>query len=277
VLSHLTLSALNYGCRLLPVGAHKRPLIKNCLERASNDPAVVGEWPRQFGRFVQYAWALPATIVVADADESRNQRGLGDLERLAGCSPFAIATAMARSPTGGGHFIYAAGGRRYKTNVRLPGSAIDIKTLGGYIVVPDVYSDGTSNGREWLRAPWEAPLLPAPAWLNAVLKREEETRSPAERLDLPLSECDRQDARAELGRACVRIVRAECGRQDITRNAQCFFIGQLVEAGALSFDEAYSALLAAAEAMPTYRAGDPWHGLERKVERSLRAGMGEAP
>ncbi len=78
-------------------------------------------------------------------------------------------------------------------------------------------------------------------------------------------------ARAELEKACTRIVAAACGTQEATRHQQCFYVGGIVGRGDLDYEEAYAALLEAACAMPVYR--DPWLNLEERVARSIEAGM----
>jgi hypothetical protein len=82
-----------------------------------------------------------------------------------------------------------------------------------------------------------------------------------------------KNARAQLERACAKIVAAAPGTQDSTRHAQCFYIGGLIARGDLGYEEAYAALLEAARAMPAYR--DPWRNLETRVARSLEAGIGQ--
>jgi hypothetical protein len=80
----------------------------------------------------------------------------------------------------------------------------------------------------------------------------------------------RKQALRALGRACERIVAAPCGERDNTRDAQCCFIGGLVERGDLDYPTAYAALLAAARAV----AHDPpWRNLEARVANSIAAGM----
>jgi hypothetical protein len=253
------------GMSIFPVSADKRPLVAHWREDASCDPAQIEAWRKRWPH-CDYAWALPGSVVVADADESNGQHGIADLERLSGRPLSAIATAVARTPTGGAHILFATEGRSY-VNRRIPSTSVDIKSSGGYVVLPE--PDG-SNGRSWLRPLLGATLLPAPAWLAPALRREPgpcsvHVRSPS---DDPKA---RYAGRVALGQACARIVRAPNGEQDDTRNKETFYIGRLVKRGALTFEEAYDALLAAALAMPAH--GDPWRELEKLVDRSLRAGL----
>ena len=271
VLSDLILNLLDLGHRLFPIDGRKVPMIKGWLVRATCSRAGLEAWRRQWP-YCGFGWALPPTIVVTDLDMKVGENGVADFMRLDGRDSRDIATPTSTSPAGGLHLAWSAGESSFK-NVRIPGTAIDIKTAGGFVGVPDII-DGTGNGREWLRPPWSTPLLPAPAWLDNALKWQP-TLSPAEQPDLPPLEYDEKFAREALARACIRIAYAPCGEQDNTRNAESFFIGLLVGRGVLDRDEALAALTRAALAMPTY--GKPWRDLEERVEKSLEAGERAAP
>jgi hypothetical protein len=202
-------------------------------------------------------------VVAADVDRKGGQDGFVDVLKLAGMSVDDIKAPQASTPSGGRHIFFASDGRRFK-NSRIPGTAIDTKSEGGYVLLPL-----PDNGREWLRPLLGAALPPAPAWLDVALRREP-ARSPAEAPDLPISDDDRDYAREALGRACVRIAFAPCGAQDDTRHRECFFVGLLVKRGVLDRDEALAALTRAALAMPAY--GKPWRDLDERTEKSLAAG-----
>jgi Protein of unknown function (DUF3987)/Bifunctional DNA primase/polymerase, N-terminal len=87
---------------------------------------------------------------------------------------------------------------------------------------------------------------------------------------------------AALRSACEKIVNAESGSQDVTLNAQCYGVGQLVAGGELPEAEALSALRAAAANIPNCDPKNPWNAddLTQKVERSFTQGKSkprEAP
>jgi hypothetical protein len=147
-------------------------------------------------------------------------------------------------------------------------SGVDIRALGGYVVLPQ-----PGNGREWLRPLIGATLLLAPTWLDRTLKPAPLVLAQRAALAPPLSDPYAQkSALAALARACARIVTAHCGTQDATRHRECFFVGGLIGRGDLGYATAYAALLEAARAMPVYR--EPWRNLEERVARSLEAGIG---
>jgi hypothetical protein len=266
MLSDLILNLLDLGHRLFPIDGRKVPMIKGWQVLATCSRAALEAWRQQWP-YCGLGWALPPDVVVTDLDMKVGENGVGDFVRLDGRDPRDIATPTSTSPTGGLHLAWAAGDRSFK-NIRLAHTAIDIKTAGGFVGVPDVIN-GTGNGREWLRPPWSTPPLPAPAWLDAAL-RWEQSRSPAATADLPPPEYDAEFAREALARAATRIAFAPRGDQDNTRHRECFFIGLLVKQGVLDRGEALGALTRAALAMPTY--GSPWRGLEERVEKSLEAG-----
>jgi hypothetical protein len=270
-LSPLTLRYVELGWDLFPV-AGKHPMVEDWPTVATTDIGTLEGWVRRWP-YRQWGRALSPDTVVADPDMHVGENGIADLLRLDGRDPRDVETPTATTPSGGLHILFASNGWRYK-NGRIAGTAIDVKANVGFIVLPETYPDGSTNGREWLRKPWDTPLASAPPWMDVATRREP-TSSPAEAPDFPLPEYDENFARAALVRACIRIAYAPCGEQDNTRNAESFFIGLLVGRGLLDRDEALAALTRAALAMPTY--GKPWRDLEKRVEKSLEAGERVAP
>jgi hypothetical protein len=263
-------AALAYAAsdiRVFPVRADKTPLVK-WKEAASTDPAAIAKAWRPHPH-ADPAVALDADTAVIDIDRKPGRNGFAEFERLTGVSVDDILTPQATTPSGGRHLYFATQGRRYNNN-RVPGTtAIDLKTIGGYVVLP-----APGNGRRWLRRLWETPLLPAPAWLDVALKREPLVLAPRAAL-LPTSADDpwvRKHALAALNYACARIAAALPGSRNDTRCKQCFLIGGYVGRGDISYAEAFDALFAAARAVPH---DPPWHGLEKWVAQSIAAGMGQ--
>ena len=141
-----------------------------------------------------------------------------------------------------------------------------LRAEGGYVILP-----GHKNGRRWINRLRATRLAPAPAWLDITLK---ETPPASGFPCLPSSSAsplERKQALAALERACARILGAPCGAQDNTRHQQCFYIGGMIGRGDLDYATAFTALVAAARAMPTYRS--PWRNLDERVARSIKAGM----
>jgi Bifunctional DNA primase/polymerase, N-terminal len=263
------------GMLIFPVNANKKPLTAHGVKDATSDPAAVTAWRAKWPH-CEFGWALPAGVVVVDVDIKHGKNGYADFKRLSGCDPRDVSTPQATTPSGGVQVFYAAT-KPYKNAVAIGGTGIDTRTEGGYVVLPL-----PGNGREWLRPLMGAdgamePLLPAPAWLDAALRKAPSPRTPlvlAPRAALvppPSDSWAQKTARAQLARACAKIVAAPCGAQDSTRHAQCFYIGGLIGRGDLGYEEAHAALLEAARAMPVYR--DAWRDLEGRVARSIESGM----
>ena len=257
---------------IFPVNAAKRPLTPHRFKDASSDPLVIEAWLQKWP-YCDFGLAVPATMVVVDIDMSAGRNGFADFKRLAECDPHEVATPQASTPSGGMHIFFAAS-RSYKNAVAIAGTGIDVRSLGGYVVLPQ-----SGNGREWLRPLIGAdgvmvPLAEAPGWLDAAIKKPPLVLAPQAALVQATSDSDssaQKAARAQLERACAKIAAAPPGSQDATRHAQCYLVGGFIGRGDLSYEESFAALLAAALAMPAY--ADPWLNLETRVARSIEAGM----
>jgi hypothetical protein len=257
------------GLAVFPCDASKRPLVPHWREDASTDRAVIEGWWRRWIH-ADAALALPESMVVVDVDRQAGADGFADFLRLAGVPVDQVEAPQASTPRAGRHVYYASQGRSY-VNRRIAGTAIDVRSSGGYVVLPM-----PAKGREWLRPLLDADmrlraLPPVGAWLDVALRREA-TRSTAVSVTVPSTDpWVRRRALMLLGRACARIAMAPNGEQHITLNRVSFMVGGVIARGDIGEVEAYDALLAAARAMPAYR--EPWRDLERQVARSLAAGI----
>ncbi len=179
--------ALAYAAARMPVfpaNAKKEPIGKLCpngVKDATTDETVIRSWWARWPH-ADAAWAVPAAIVVVDLDCRRGDNGVRDFAgREAGVHPDDVDTPQASTPTGGRHLVYAANGAVYRNNVRINGWAIDLRTAGGYIVLP-----GAANGRAWLK-PLSTPAEARSAMGSACgctpgRHRADATRRRAERI-----------------------------------------------------------------------------------------------
>jgi hypothetical protein len=250
---------------VVPFSAAKAPLTPNGVNDATRDPEIIrawwGRWP-----FADPAAAVPERMVVVDVDRRGGQNGFRAFARLAGCDPLDVETPIATTPSGGLHLYFSAA-KPYANKVRIDGTSIDVRARGGCAILP------AHNGRRWLKKLSKTPMAPAPDWLDCAARQARAAhlfRCPAQAA--PSSAAGGIFARALLVRACRLILSAPQGAQEETRHRQCFSIGALIGAGAVDYDVAYQALIAAANAMPAY--GRPWRDLEQKVVKSLERGMG---
>ena len=258
------LAYVAHGLLLLPVKANKTPLTPHGLRDASGDPAVIEGWGRRWP-FADWGWALAAAVVAIDIDVKPGRNGYQDFRYLQGCDPRDVMTPSASTPAGGMHLFYAAA-KPYRNRVAIDGTEIDLRADGGYVVLP-----GHRNGRWWINKLRTTPLAPAPAWLDCALKDRTSPPDFSCARSLASEPLEREQALAELERACSTIICAPCGEQDNTRHQQCFYVGCLIRRGDLDYATAFLALVAAARAMPTYR--NPWRNLDERVARSIKAGM----
>ena len=131
--------ALRYAAadmHIFPVNAAKRPLTPHGFKDASSDPLVIEAWLQKWP-YCDFGLAVPATMVVVDIDMSAGRNGFADFKRLAECDPHEVATPQASTPSGGMHIFFAAS-RSYKNAVAIAGTGIDVRSLGGYVVLPHV-------------------------------------------------------------------------------------------------------------------------------------------
>jgi putative DNA primase/helicase len=273
-------AALNYaaaGMAIFLVGPNKAPLTRHGHKDATTDPELIAAWSWKWPG-AQPAWAVANDTVVTDIDCKRG-RNVRDFERLAGLPVDDIATPQATTPSGGRHLFFRTDGQVYRNVVGLAGTAIDVKTIGGYVVLPDHH-----NGRRWVEGkPRE--LAPAPEWLEAALcgKANGNGARPATRIasvsrvDAEASIYSGPDSRygaATLERICADIKAAPNGLQEKTFSAGAFKIGLLIGARELAEPAAIMALIDASLAMPSYDPRRPWtHALIKyKVRRGIEQG-----
>jgi hypothetical protein len=248
------------GMAVFPVGANKKPLTEHGVKDATTDPDQIRAWWKRWPH-AEIGRAVPSGVVVVDLDRKAGADGLRDFFEHEGIEPDAFETPIAVTPSGGRHLVFNAKGAPYRNGVRVNGSAVDLRTIGGYIVLPR-----SSNGRWWLK-PLSTPLAPAPSWL------------PVKPPDAPAGEAKpfageaSADALDALKRACHAIETAANGAQETTLNNHAFHIGRRIGAGQLDAGAAIAALSGAAARMPVHRG--PWRDLDAKVAHAVEDGMNE--
>ena len=253
-----------HGLLLLPVKADKTPLTPHGLKDASGDPVVIEGWGRRWP-FAEWGWALPATVVAIDIDVKPGRNGYQDFKHLQGCDPRDIMTPSASTPSGGMHLFYEAE-KPYRNRVAIEGTAIDIRAEGGYVVLP-----GHKNGRRWINKLRTTPLAPAPAWLDIALKETPSASGCPCLPSLASEPLEREQALASSSAPAQQSSRARAASRTTPDTGNASIIGAMIGRGDLDYATAFTALVAAACAMPTYR--DPWRNLDERVARSIKAGM----
>ena len=211
-----------------------------------------------------------------DLDRKNGRDGFKDFERLDGCDPLSVETPIATTPSGGLHLYFLASkpygnrsraqrhGRRYAKPQAATSSCRLLGTAGMAQGPPDALSARSELARRRSKA-GDAEQT----YLHRLIILE---RRPQRHAPTSGNSCAKD---CFIVRAVRLIMTAPQGAQEETRHRQAFFIGTLIAAGAVDYDVAYRALVAAANAMPAY--GRPWRDLEEKVAASLARGMGQSP
>jgi hypothetical protein len=171
-------SALAYARRgwpVFPCGMNKQPLIASGFHAASCDEARVrdwwGSWPD-----AQIGIACGAAgIAVVDLDVGKGKDGVRTWHALVDDHGRHGCGLVASTPRSGRHLVYAMPSPAIgcRTDV-LPGSGIDVRAEGGYILAPELEGAG---GREWIEGdPFDpSDLCEMPPWVRSLLCRSRVT------------------------------------------------------------------------------------------------------
>jgi Bifunctional DNA primase/polymerase, N-terminal/Primase C terminal 1 (PriCT-1) len=149
---------LHDGAPLFPCGADKRPLTPRGFYDASADPEQLAVWTT---RWRGCRWGMPtgATtgVDVLDVDGAAGADTLHKLERVHGPLP---RTYSVTTPSGGQHYYFDhVDGVR--CSVRSLGPGLDVRSDGGYVIVPPSSGYIVDD---------ERPIAPWPPWLLDLLR-----------------------------------------------------------------------------------------------------------
>jgi putative DNA primase/helicase len=252
---------------------NKRPLVCGGFHAATTDEVPVTQW---WERWPRALIGVPtgrdgAGFVVLDIDVKRpDENGFDTLAELG--HAILAETPMVHTASGGLHVYFDPGERAIQSTVgqrgRGIGRGLDIRGIGGYVIVP-----APASGYCW--DPFanfdRLPLAPAPDWLAA----SEPGHRLADRRPIRPSHGLSPYAEAALDRACGRILNARAGEQETTLNNQCFAIGSLAGSGGIPAALARDILRWAALQIPSYDKKRPWRAgeLATKVDRAFAAGI----
>jgi putative DNA primase/helicase len=259
---------VSLGWAIFPCASNKRPLVEGGFKSATKDPKQIIEWWGRW-RHAEPAVALPPSHLVVDLDRKEGHDAFRDFERLAGLPVDQFASPQATTPSGGRHVFCSTGGRTFRNTVRIGGTTIDLRTAGGYALLP-----APSNGRSWLP---DKPrnFAPVPDWLLSLSAAD----SPRPILRAPFAPVESYSGPssrygfATLRAICADIESAANGRQEVTLNSGAYKVGRLIADRQLG-DDAADQLIEAALAMPSYEPGRPWTRtlVENKIHRAVEHG-----
>jgi putative DNA primase/helicase len=119
-------------------------------------------WDRTPDANIGIATGQRSGIVVLDVDVKNGSPGQDSLKRISGLHP----TLIAKTPTGGWHYVYAYDKKCDSRGGFMPG--LDFKADGGYIVGAGSEIDGVFY--EWVDADY--PLAPLPDVLKTLIVKQ---------------------------------------------------------------------------------------------------------
>lgn len=151
--------AIDLGWPVLPLASGtKEPATRHGHRDATTDREQIARW---WSRGAYGIGVACTRIVVVDIDVRDGRRGresLAELEREYGAMP---STWIARTPSGGTHYYYAAPADRVVHRACRIREGLDVLGLGGYVVAPPT---ATGEGTyAWVDD--AAGLAPCPEWI----------------------------------------------------------------------------------------------------------------
>ena len=166
------LRAAKRGWNIFPANGKKVPLVR-WSQAATTDEATITAWAKHWPGAL-WGRALPQDVVVVDLDMKHGKNGIREFEKLQGCKPGEFDAPRVATATGGNHIYTDATGRDFKNTTDQIAPGVDVKTNGGYVIIP------RGNGSyRWLTDP-DTPKPPAPNWAEAALRRDTDTKSDGE-------------------------------------------------------------------------------------------------
>jgi putative DNA primase/helicase len=146
--------------------AGKHPIPSRWERTIASVPAARAAWRPELGeRGIGLACGARAGVWVLDVDiGTGGPETLRRLEAQHGALP---DTWRARTGSGGEHVFFQADDDRVRNSAGQVAPGLDIRGSGGYVVLaPSPHRSGERY--EWLAAPWQGPLAPAPGWLRTL-------------------------------------------------------------------------------------------------------------
>ena len=154
-----------YVFPLLPGTKEPRRGSRGLLE-ATLDLATIGGWWRENPEYNIGLACGPSGIVALDVDP-KNGGNLGLVKSLYG--EMATETVTNLTPSGGMHYLYAAGEVEIRNSAGKLAPGLDIRGVGGYIVVPPSIVNGTAYAWEVECGPHECEISAIPAAIITAL------------------------------------------------------------------------------------------------------------
>lgn len=159
------------GWRVLPSGFNKKPLIANWTAEATTDAEkIMGWWEQYPSANISIATGKETGFFVVDVDMKSGNDGIETLKRCFG-DKFELfeEQLIARTPSGGFHFLYNCGDLDVKTTSNvLPG--IDLRGEGGQILVAPSAVKMGDKYEEYRWNDLKKVIIDPPEWVQELVK-----------------------------------------------------------------------------------------------------------
>ena len=162
---------------IFPCGPDKVPLVKTGFKAASQAPAQITAWWREFpNALIGIPTGKASGMLVVDIDRKNGHDGLATLQANAWSIPL---TRIQQTTSGGQHvFFQYPAGQSIRCSAGVLGDGIDIRAEGGYVIcweaegLPRLCEDHRPRRLSGCKPPWpglfrpaeKRRFQPAPAW-----------------------------------------------------------------------------------------------------------------
>lgn len=161
----------DHGWPVFPCSAAKRPLNEHGFLEATTDPAIIDAWWRRWPH-AQIGVACGEAglcVIDLDFDPGKQKNGPASFDRLCQEMGEHECGLIASTPRGGAHYYYLMPSPGVTSGANIaPGSGIDVRAGGGYVVVPSP----VSHGREWVFGDLHS-IGPMPEWLRVFVSNRQ--------------------------------------------------------------------------------------------------------
>jgi hypothetical protein len=222
-------------------------------------------------------WGLhagAASLFIIDVDNKKPHPDNGENNWREHCAREGhIPTFTVRTPSGGWHFYYRLPADLTVTTRALLGPGIDIRSTGGYVVVPGSYvDDGDVQGTYAVAE--NLPVAPLPAWIERLYRDDQAARTAMRRAATTVDPASAASVRERLLQIRDEIAELPDGNGANGASRLAYMAGQYVGAGQADPDDTIALLISAIEDWDWRRPGDRI-ALERQIAKGVHDGMSE--
>jgi hypothetical protein len=232
---------VNKGWYVFPCDVTKKPMITGGFHSATTDHEQVKQWWVRWPNAAIGVDTGRSGLVVIDLDQHGDKNGFISWRKLG----FTLDGAMiSRTPNGGRHLIYKdTTGGEVKNSASKLGPGIDVRSNGGYILVPP---SEIHSGFYQALSDWKLDPAPLPDELRDAILAEKKPENRRYRRK-SLRTFNRNNAESRLLRWAVN--NAEMGR----RNENGFWLATKLRDYGLNFRQAKRVMFEYADRVPQYK------------------------